>query len=186
MLVIMLCWLQKVIYLNPELSWWKWICQRRESPLNMADESVNEWTSRLFSSRLSCRNDWWLHQVTEMHNNMLVRWKWVTARKKGGVKMQRLRVITWKRLKVEVIHGKLTVIWIFFVWADLVIRVQFFWASPLGHHSRAAKPSVPFGGWYRGQKASMWSTVCSAYAVRLGYHKAPFVHCWEKQSNAST
>jgi len=28
--------------------------------------------------------------------------------------------------------------------------------------SRAAKPSVPFGGWYRGQEASMLSAVCSS------------------------
>jgi len=33
---------------------------------------------------------------------------------------------------------------------------------------RAAKPSVPFGGWYRRQEASMWSAVCSAFTVRRG------------------
>jgi len=48
---------------------------------------------------------------------------------------------------------------IFFVWANLIIRcrVQF-----TGSSSRVAKPSVPFGGWYRGQEGSMWSAVCSS------------------------
>jgi len=27
---------------------------------------------------------------------------------------------------------------------------------------KSTKPSVPFGGWYSGQEASLWSAVCSS------------------------
>jgi len=58
---------------------------------------------------------------------------------------------------------KVSIFQFFFVWADLVIRcwMQCFWASPHWVIIEAAKPSVPFGGWYRGQDASMWSFVWS-------------------------
>jgi len=36
------------------------------------------------------------------------------------------------------------------------------WSQSTVSSSRAAKPSIPFGGYYKGQEASMWSAVCSS------------------------
>jgi len=36
------------------------------------------------------------------------------------------------------------------------------WSQATVSSSRTAKPSVPFGRWYKGQEASMWSAVCSS------------------------
>jgi len=42
------------------------------------------------------------------------------------------------------------------------------WSMSTVSSSRAAKPSVPFGGWYKEQKTCMWSAVCS-YAPHLQF-----------------
>jgi len=47
--------------------------------------------------------------------------------------------------------------------------------------SRAAKPSVPFEGWYRGQEVGMWSTVCSSAASAV-YRGQP--RSWSPLSRA--
>jgi len=51
--------------------------------------------------------------------------------------------------------------------------------------SRAAKPSVPFGGWYRGQEASMWSVVCS-YAPHLQFAERTKPHLCIVERNSPT
>jgi len=51
--------------------------------------------------------------------------------------------------------------------------------------SGAAKPSVPFGGWYRGQEASMWSAVYSA-APQLQFAKGIKSHLCIVERNSTT
>jgi len=40
---------------------------------------------------------------------------------------------------------------------------------------RATKPSVSFGGWYRGQEASMWLAICSS-ALQLQFAEGTKPH----------
>jgi len=44
---------------------------------------------------------------------------------------------------------------------------------------------VPFGGWYKGQKASMWSAVCS-YAPKLQFTKGTKPHLCIVERNSPT
>jgi len=64
-----------------------------------------------------------------------------------------LKITSFEKLWTEIALVDNTYIF-FFVWADLVISAvllsQFTMSS-----LRAAKPSVPFGGWYKEQEASM-------------------------------
>jgi len=52
-----------------------------------------------------------------------------------------------------------------------------------GSSTRAAKPSVPFGGWYRGHEASMWSAVCSsAQHLQFAEGNTPYLCIVERNS----
>jgi len=62
----------------------------------------------------------------------------------------------------------------FFVRADFVSAVLL--SQSTVSSSRAAKPNVPFGGWYRRQDVSMWSAVCSSIP-HLQFAEGTKTHC---------
>jgi len=51
--------------------------------------------------------------------------------------------------------------------------------------SRAAKPNVPFGGWYREHEANMWSAVCSS-APHLQFAEGTKPHLCIVERNSPT